>query len=60
MIEILLTLVIVGVLLYLVNTIVPIDSKIKTIINWFVIIVVVLWLLQTLGVLGSLNNIHVN
>ena len=39
-----LTLVVVGVLLWLLNNYVPMDSKIKTIINVVVVIVVVIWL----------------
>jgi hypothetical protein len=53
-----LTLVVVGVLLWLLNNYVPMDHKIKTIINVVVVIVVVIWVLQALGVLGSLQNIR--
>ena len=35
------------------------DSKIKTIINVVVVIVVVIWLLQAFGVLGSLHDVRV-
>jgi len=44
-IQILLLLVIIGFLLYAVNAWIPIDAKIKTIINAVVILVVILWLL---------------
>ena len=40
------TLVIVGVVLWLVNTMIPMDGKIKQILNVVVVIVVCLWLLQ--------------
>lgn len=59
LIGIILTLVVVGVLLWLLNTYVPMDSKIKTIINVVVVIVVVVWLLQAFGVLGSLRDIRI-
>lgn len=59
LIGLVLTLVVVGVLLWLLNTYVPMDAKIKSIINVLVVIVVVIWLLQTLGVLGSLQNIRI-
>ena len=49
----------VGVLLWLVNTYIPMDAKIKNILNAVVVIGVVIWLLQVFGVLGSLNGIHV-
>ena len=53
-----LTLVVVGVLLWLLNTYVPMDHKIKSIVNIVVVIVVVLWVLQAVGLLGSLQNIR--
>jgi hypothetical protein len=56
LIGIVLTLVVVGVLLWLLNNYVPMDSKIKSIVN--VVVVVVVWLLQGFGVLGSLQNIR--
>ena len=52
------TLVVVGVLLWLLNNYVPMDVKIKRIINVVVVIVVILWLLQAFGLLGSLQNIR--
>jgi hypothetical protein len=53
-----LTLVVVGVLLWLLNNYVPMDSKIKSIVN-IVVVIVVVWLLQAFGVLGSLQNIRI-
>lgn len=47
-----LTLIIVGVLLWLVNTYIPMDGKIKRILNIVVVVIVVLWLLYGFGVLG--------
>jgi hypothetical protein len=52
------TLVVVGVLLWLLNNYVPMDGKIKSILNVVVVIVVVIWLLQAFGLLGSLQNIR--
>lgn len=46
-------LVVVGVLLYLVNTMLPIDGNIKKIINIVVVIAVILWLLSVFGILGG-------
>lgn len=54
MIEIILTLVIVGVVLYLINLL-PMDGTIKQIIRVLIILLVVIWLLQSLGILGSLR-----
>ena len=52
-------LIIVGMLLYLINNYIPMDYKIKQIINVLVLVVVVVWLLQVLGVMGPLNRIKV-
>ena len=49
-----------GVLLWLVNTYIPMDSKIKSILNAVVVICVILWLLQAFGIIGSLNSVRVN
>ena len=49
----------VGVLLWLVNTYIPMDPKIKSILNAVVVIAVVIYLLQVFGLLGTLENIKV-
>jgi len=59
LINLVIVLVVVGVLLWAVNTYIPMDSKIKTILNIVVVIAVVLWLLSAFGVLGSLENVHI-
>ena len=59
LINLIVILIVVGVLLWLVNTYIPMDRKIKSILNVVVVIVVVIWLLQVFGVLGSLDNLHV-
>ena len=59
LITIVITLIVVGVLLWLVNTYIPMDGKIKSILNAVVVIAVVIWLLQAFGLLGSLQNIRV-
>ena len=52
MISLVVTLIVIGVLLWLVNTYIPMDGKIKQIINVVVVICVVVWLLSVFGVLG--------
>jgi hypothetical protein len=59
LIGLVLTLVVVGVLLWLLNNYVPMDAKIKRISNVVVVIVVIIWLLQAFGLLGSLQNIRI-
>jgi hypothetical protein len=52
LISVVLVLIIVGIGLWLVNRYIPMDGKIKTILNIVVVIAVVLWLLYGFGVLG--------
>jgi hypothetical protein len=59
LINLILVLVVVGVILWLINTYLPMDGKIKAILNAVVVIAVVLWLLRVLGLLSSLDSIHI-
>lgn len=59
LITLIVLLIIVGVLLWVVNTQIPMDVNIKKIINIVVIIVVCLWLLSVFGILPDLNAIRV-
>lgn len=59
LINVIITLIVAGVLLWLVNTYVPMDGKVKKILNVVVIIVIIVWLLQTFGILGSLSTIGI-
>ena len=59
LINLVIVLIVVGVLLWLVNTHIPMDRKIKNILNIVVVIVVVIWLLQVFGVLGSMDTIRI-
>jgi hypothetical protein len=59
LISLVVLLVIVGVILYMVNTQITMDDKIKRILNWVVIIVVCVWLLSLFGILPDLNAIRV-
>lgn len=59
LINLIVVLVVVGVILFLINNYLPMDGKIKTILNVVVVIAVILWLLQAFGILGSLSGISV-
>ena len=59
LINIVITLLVVGMLLWAVNNYIPMDRKIKKILNIVVVIVVVIWLLQVFGVLGPLDSIRI-
>lgn len=51
-------LIIVGVLLWLVNTYIPMAQPVKTIINVLVAVVICLWLLGMLGVGNIIIPVH--
>jgi hypothetical protein len=59
LIQILLALVVVGVLLWLVNRLIPMEGSIKSILNAVVVIGVVLWLLNIFGLFHSLAHIRI-
>jgi hypothetical protein len=59
LINIIVVLIVVGVLLWLVNNYIPMDGKIKRILNVVVVVVVVIWLLQVFGIIGSIGAIRV-
>jgi hypothetical protein len=59
LISLVIVLIVVGVLLWLVNSYIPMDPKIKSILNVVVIIVVILWLLSVFGIFNSLGVIRV-
>jgi hypothetical protein len=59
LLQILLTLIVVGVLLWLVNRFIPMQGTIKSILNAVVVIGVVVWLLNIFGLFHSLSRIHV-
>lgn len=59
LLQILLVLVVIGVLLWLVNSYVPMQGTIKSILNAVVVICTVLWLLNIFGLLHSLSHLHV-
>jgi hypothetical protein len=59
LIQLVVILILVGVLLWLVNTYVPMDAQIKQILNLVVVIAVVLWLLTVFGVLPLGHRIRV-
>jgi predicted membrane protein len=56
LLSLIIALVIVGVLLWAINSFIPMDAKIKQILNIVVVIVIILWLLSAFGVLGVLRR----
>ena len=58
LVQILIALIVVGVLLWLVNSFIPMAGSIKSIFNAVVIIVVVVWLLNVFGLMHFVTNMH--
>jgi hypothetical protein len=56
LISILVVLVVVGVLLYIVETLLPIDATIRRIIHIVVVLAVCIWLLQVFRIIGPLGS----
>ena len=59
LINLALVLIAVGVLLWLVNNYIPMDRKIKSILNAVVVVAVIIWLLQLFGLLDDLKNLRI-
>jgi hypothetical protein len=56
LINVIIVLVIVGVLLYIVETLLPIEATVKRIIHIVVVLALCIWLLQAFGIIGSLAS----
>jgi hypothetical protein len=59
LLTILLVIIIVGVLLWLINSFIPMDRNIKSILNVVVVIVLIIWLLKVFGIFTTLMDFHV-
>lgn len=59
LIQLVLVLVVVGVVLWVINSYIPMQATIKKILNVVVIIAVILWLLSAFGVIGNLSTIRI-
>ena len=58
LINVVLTLVVVGLVLWVINTYIPMQSTIKSILNLVVVIAVIIWLLYGFGVISSGGDVH--
>lgn len=58
LLDIVVTLVVVGVILWLINRFIPMAGSIKTILNAVVVIAVIWWLLSILGLVDSMSSIR--
>jgi predicted membrane protein len=60
LISVVIVLIVIGFLLWLINTYIPMASPIKTILNAVVIIAIILWLLSAFGVIHGVGNINLS
>ena len=59
LIQLVIVLVVVGVVLWAINTYIPMQATIKKILNVVVVMTVIVWLLSVFGVIGKLSMIHI-
>jgi len=60
LLTIVLVIIVVGILLWAVNSFIPMDSRVRTILHAVVVIALILWLLQAFGILGAVSDVRVN
>ena len=59
LLQVVMALIVVGVLLWLVNSFIPMAGSIKSILNAVVVIAVVLWLMNVFGFMHSLSHFRI-
>lgn len=59
LITLVVTLVVVGLILWLINNYIPMDGTIKMILNVVVVIAVILWLLSVFGLMPPLSQLQI-
>jgi membrane-bound ClpP family serine protease len=59
LVQLVIVLVIVGVILWVINSFIPMQSTIKTILNVVVVIGVIIWLLSVFGIIGNISTIRI-
>jgi uncharacterized protein YhhL (DUF1145 family) len=57
LIQVVIALIVVGVVLWLINSYIPMARPIKTILNVVVVIAVIVWLLRVFGLIGSFSRL---
>ena len=56
---IIVAIVVVGLILYAINTYLPMDAKIKNILNIVVVVFLIIWILKVVGVWAYLENVKI-
>ena len=58
LVNIVVVLVVVGLVMWLINTYIPMAAAIKSVLNVVVFIVVAIWLLQGFGIIGNIPGVQ--
>jgi hypothetical protein len=56
---ILIVLIVAGIVLWLINSYIPMDGKVKTLLNVVMILLLIVWLLKVFGIWQMLSGAHV-
>ena len=59
LIEVVVVLIVVGVILWLINTYIPMAGAVKSLLNAVVVIVLLVWILKVFGLWGYIANLRV-
>ena len=59
LINLVIVLVVVGVILWAINSYIPMQANIKKVLNVVVIIAVIIWLLNVFGIIGNISAIRI-
>jgi len=59
LVGIILVLVVVGLIMWMINTYIPMAGAIKSLLNLVVLVVVVIWLLQIFGIIGPIAGVRI-
>jgi hypothetical protein len=60
LVNLVMTLIVVGIALWLINRFIPMASSIKTILNIVVVVAVVVWVLQVTGLWGPISSFRIS
>lgn len=59
LIEVIIVLIVVGVVLWLINTYIPMAAPVKSLLNAVVVIVLIVWLLKVFGLWSHITHLRV-
>jgi hypothetical protein len=59
LVDIVLVFVVIGLVMWLINSFIPMAGGIKSLLNVVVFVVVLIWILRVFGVVGQIPGVHV-